>query len=199
MSSGAVAAALAAPLPLAVPRWSGTIIEPHVAEIMSRRGLTLEELELPYAAEERLARAALPAGLRDAIIALRAEIERRVTALEALEQGHADRLLPPEVISGLGRLLEHRLRRFERRALAAVKRREVDAMRDVATACGALFPDGVRQERALNFIPILARHGPLVLRRMLDRAADHAWSLVEPEMKPATAAHRATPARPGPR
>ena len=49
---------------------------------------------------------------------------------------------------------------------------------DVATARAALYPDGKRQERALNFLPLLARHGPALLERMRERAMEHARALV---------------------
>ena len=43
-------------------------------------------------------------------------------------------------------------------------------MRDLATARAALYPLGVRQERALNLIPTLARHGVELLAEMRDAA-----------------------------
>ena len=51
-------------------------------------------------------------------------------------------------------------------------------MRDVATARGALFPLGIRQERALNLLPTLARHGVGLLDRMRAAADSHAARLV---------------------
>ncbi len=47
-------------------------------------------------------------------------------------------------------------------------------MRDVATARGSLFPDGVRQERALGYVPFLARYGAPLLEEMRAQAALHA-------------------------
>jgi hypothetical protein len=51
-------------------------------------------------------------------------------------------------------------------------------MRDVGTARGALYPFGIRQERALNLIPLLARHGLGLLDDMRVAAAPHAATLV---------------------
>ena len=51
----------------------------------------------------------------------------------------------------------------------------------MATARGALYPNGVRQERALNLLPLLARHGPALLVAMRARAAEHARALVNGE------------------
>jgi uncharacterized protein YllA (UPF0747 family) len=102
--------------------------------------------------------------------------------------------MPPAAIDGMARTIEHRLERMERRLLAAVKRRETDAMRRIATARGSLFPHGVRQERKLSFIPFLARYGAPLLEQMLEAANAHARAIVSgaPSMTPPPAN---TPAR----
>ena len=74
--------------------------------------------------------------------------------------------------------MEHRILRFERRVIAAAKRRDTKLADDIATARGALFPLGKRQERALNMIPLLARHGDDLLQKVLDGATAHAERLV---------------------
>jgi uncharacterized protein YllA (UPF0747 family) len=51
-------------------------------------------------------------------------------------------------------------------------------MADVATARGALFPNGKRQERALNLVPLLARYGPSLVDGVRERAAEHAVALL---------------------
>jgi hypothetical protein len=77
--------------------------------------------------------------------------------------------------------MQHRLERLERRITAATKRREHDTMMQIGTARGALFPLGTRQERALNIIPFLARHGRVVTDRMIAAARVHARALVGTE------------------
>ena len=47
-------------------------------------------------------------------------------------------------------------------------------MRDIAIARTSLFPLGKPQERVLNFIPMLARHGAPLLAQMRARAMEHA-------------------------
>jgi uncharacterized protein YllA (UPF0747 family) len=79
------------------------------------------------------------------------------------------------------------LSRLERRINAAVKSRETTLMRDIATARGTLFPGGVRQERALNLIPMLARHGLGLLDDMRRSATTHARALVASATEPAIA------------
>ena len=61
-----------------------------------------------------------------------------------------------------------------RRVVAAAKRRETTTMRDIEIARTSLFPLGKSQERVLNFIPMLARHGEALLAQMRARAAEHA-------------------------
>jgi bacillithiol synthase len=69
--------------------------------------------------------------------------------------------------------------RLERRLVAGVKRRESARMRDVGTLRGALFPLGGRQERALNLLPLLARHGLALLADMRAAAQEHARTTVD--------------------
>jgi uncharacterized protein YllA (UPF0747 family) len=171
----AVAHALGAADPLAVPRWSATIVEPRVARLLERLRLDVEELRDPHAVETRLAHALLPRPVSDAVRDLRRDVERGVAALEVADD---DALVPPASLQGLRRWLLHRLERLERRYGAAIKKRETQLMRDVATARGALFPDGVRQERALAFAPFLARYGESLVGEMLAQAASHAQQLV---------------------
>jgi len=62
--------------------------------------------------------------------------------------------------------------------LAGVARRESARMRDLGTARGALFPFGGRQERTLNLIPMLARHGMELLDDIHAAAAAYADAIV---------------------
>jgi bacillithiol synthase len=171
----AVADALGEPPPLALPRWSGTIVEPRVRKILERYDIGLEELHEPHAVEGRLARAALPPAVEDALGEGRSAADRLAAALTA---GDAPKLVPVAAVEGARRALLHRLERLERRYVAAAKRHEAVTMADVATARGALFPNGKRQERALNFIPLLARYGPALVDCVRERAAEHAAGLV---------------------
>ena len=171
----AVAEALGAHGPLALPRWSGTIVEPHVARILRRLAISEEELRDPHAVETRLARAAAPAALRLALDDAARAIELLSERLRQAPEASA--LVPEPVVEGARRALLLRLQRLERRYLAALKRREVQLLRDVATARASLYPDGLRQERALNFVPFLARYGTPLVEEMHARAGAHASQL----------------------
>ena len=174
---GPIADTLGVPRPLIVPRWSCTIVEPHVRKILDETGLTPDELQDPHAAETRLAREQLPESLRREISALRKAIEERAAALSAAS-AEGDPLAAKAVVEGLRHNIAHRVDRFERRVVAAWKRRNAEVMHDVATARGSLFPFGRPQERTLSFVPFLARYGKKLQESMLAKAAEHAQTLL---------------------
>jgi bacillithiol biosynthesis cysteine-adding enzyme BshC len=182
----AVADAVGLDAPLAVPRWSATIVEPHVADLMKRYGVRADDFADPHAVETRLARAAWPAGVAQAMEHLRRDLAERLGELKSALQG-LDGVAPTATVDGTGRALDWRLTRLERRINASVKRRETALLRDLGTVRGALYPGGTRQERALNLIPLLARHGSSLLDAMRDSAAVHARSLVAAAREPAVA------------
>ena len=171
----AVAAALDADAPLAVPRWSGTIVEPHVERLVARLGLTIGELRDPHAAETRLARAAMPDELRAALAGAGRAADGAVAAVRTAPGGDA---VPEAVLTGTAAALASRLGRLERRYVAAFKQRETALMHDVATARGALWPLGKRQERVLNAVPVLARQGDPLVRQMRSHASEAMTALV---------------------
>jgi bacillithiol biosynthesis cysteine-adding enzyme BshC len=175
----AVADALGAAQPLALPRWSGTIVEPHVRRILERNGLEVEELANADATLGRLARDLLPDRVRGALAGYRAALERAADELgAAVGEGDAP-LVPDPVLTGARNSIGHRLDRLERRVVAASKRKHGQLVRDVETARASLYPLGRPQERMLNLMPLLARHGELLLEAMLEAAREHAASLVE--------------------
>ena len=171
----AVADALDLPRPLALPRWSATVLEPRVERLLARLAIRCEELRDRHAVERRLAKAKLPAEVADALERLRKDVESDVAALELADR---DTLVPPASVQGLRRSLMHRLERAERRYIAGAKRREDALMRDIATAAAALYPNGMRQERVLNWVPFLARYGPAFPELMRGEATRHAAAMV---------------------
>ncbi len=175
----AVAGALDAAQPLAVPRWSCTIVEPAVDRALLRLGIGLDELGDADALEGRVAGASIPGDVGRALAELRGAIDEGVAGMGAADTRAADGpLLRPEVIEGARRQLAFRVDRLERRLVAAAKRRGGDALRDLRMVQAFLRPEGRRQERTLNFIPFLARHGDALWRTMCAAAAEHAVRVV---------------------
>ena len=171
----AVAEVLEVPTPLALPRWSATILEPRIERILSRLGVTRDELRDRSSVETRLARIALPDELSGSLKRLRRDVEADIAALELADR---DNIVPSASLQGLRRALLHRLERAERRYVAGVKRRETELMRDIGTAAGALYPEGVRQERVLNFVPFIARYGTPLLEAMRGQAIRYGKGLI---------------------
>lgn len=174
----AVAEALGAAQPLGVPRWSVTIVESHVDRLLQRLDVTEEQLRDPHAAAGRLARAAMPATVHAALGEMRRTMDEQLSRIAGDPEAGA--LLPARAVMGAAGALAHRLDRLERRFVAAVKREEETLMTDLATARGYLFPHDARQERTLNFLPILARQGPALLEAMVAEARAHFDRFLEP-------------------
>ncbi len=175
----AVADALGAAQPLAVPRWSCTIVEPAVDRALARLGAGLDDLQDGAALEARAARAAIPQDVQRALDDLRAAMRGGLEALgarDAAAEGGA--LLRPEVVQGAERQMGFRIERLERRLLAAAKRRGSDALRDARLARASIWPEGHRQERTLNFLPFLARHGEGLWAGMREAADAYAAGVV---------------------
>jgi bacillithiol biosynthesis cysteine-adding enzyme BshC len=179
VQSNAVAAALGREPVVGVPRWSCTIIEPFAERPLRRLGLQYHEVRDLAAVERRLAREALPESVATAWKQLQEQVRASVQKLGAAVQQSS--LMPAPVIEGLERSLDHRLSRTERRLLAAAKRRDERVRRDLMVASAALFPTGKRQERVLNYIPMLARLGPDLLDQMKAASGAHARSLLHAE------------------
>ena len=170
----AVAESLGVPIPLVVPRWSATIVEPRVRRTLDELGLDLDAFADPHAAERIVAARRVPADADAALKAFRGDVDRDVARIGASGDG----LVARATLDGFRRNIEHRIERLERRLMAGVKRRETDVMAKVTAARGSLVPHGVRQERKLAFTPFLARHGRALIDDMLVAAQAHARGLV---------------------
>lgn len=179
----AVAAALGAAAPLAVPRWSCTILEPDVADTLARLQLERDDLRDPHAADTRLAREGLPSEVATALARMTAAVGEATDALARDTSG----LVAPAAVDGARGAMASRIARLERRYTAAMKRRLAAELNAIATARGSLYPGGTRQERALNLIPMLARYGRPLLDDMQAAAGQHASELID--------ASRESPAR----
>lgn len=179
VQSNAVATTLGRNRVVGVPRWSCSVIEPFAEKALHRLRVQYQEVRDLPALERKLATAALPPSVASAWKRLEDQVQSAVRALgEAVQQTS---LMPPEVIEGLERSLAHKLSRAERRLLAAVKRREERVRRDLMVVSAALFPLGQRQERVLNYVPMLTRGGPELVEDMRGAARAHANGLLHVE------------------
>jgi len=175
--STAVADALGMARPLAVPRWSGVIVEPHVQRILDRYGLDVDALRDPHAVLGHLVRERVPAEIAAALVRYRQALEAAASELDAALEQSAPPLVDRAVAEGTRRNIAHRLDRLERRVAAATKRRETELTRHIGIARASLFPFDRLQERVLNLMPLLARHGLPLLDGISARAREHVAGL----------------------
>jgi uncharacterized protein YllA (UPF0747 family) len=140
--------------------------------------MDVDDLRHPHGADGVLARAAMPSPVSTALGDLRAAVARATDALRSATDGQPA-LVPDRVVDGAAGALSHRVDRLERRYVAALKRRDDETSRALGVARSALYPGGVRQERVLNPLPMIARHGPALLDAMLEAAREHAQTVVD--------------------
>jgi uncharacterized protein YllA (UPF0747 family) len=191
---GPIADAVGVARPAIVPRWSCTIIEPHVEKILEKLYLLPEDFRDPHEVEARVARARLPKAVIDELNATRAAVNERLDVLsEAVVEERAP--VGAAVTEGLRANLLRRLDRFERRLIAAAKREHSDIMHEIGTARGSLYPLGKPQERGLNFVHLVARYGAVLTQAMLGEAREHARGLTGGRQEAARAAKEPVSAR----
>ncbi|MBA3657024.1 MAG: bacillithiol biosynthesis BshC [Gemmatimonadaceae bacterium] len=169
----AVADALGVAQPVAVPRWSGTVIEPRVDRILAKYVLTPSDFADPHALETTRAKASIPAELMEVVGDL-----RDAAAAAGKARAMTGGLVPETVITGLQRDIDHRLERFQRRLGAAMKQSGTRELRDIAAARASLYPFGKPQERAVSFVALLARYGDDLQSKMLEGARAHVTDLL---------------------
>ncbi|MGQ0712438.1 MAG: bacillithiol biosynthesis protein BshC [Gemmatimonadaceae bacterium] len=192
--ASALADVLGVPAPLGVPRWSALIVEPYVDRILARYELSIEDLRDPHGVTRERVAKRIPASVTQSLGALREAVRRAMDGVRAAIASDQRPLVERRVVDGAEFQLQHRVDRLERRVLAAAKRRETDVVEQVSAAHAALCPLGEPQERALNFVPMLAREGPALLDSMRAAAGAHANGLIDAssaEARPAD--QRATP------
>lgn len=171
----AVAEALGVALPRIVPRWSGTLVEPHIRAILMRLDASVGDFRDPHAIEGRVARAEISPTVKHALAQLAGVLLRETEAL----RGESTTSEPLQrSVESMRRGVEYRMARLERRYAAAVKQAGTQRLHDVAVARASLFPDGQPQERVLSFIPFLSRYGSATAEVILASARDHVGKLL---------------------
>ena len=171
----AVADTLALAQPLALPRWSCTLIEPAAERLLEKFNVRPGALDQPDALEGAVARAAMSTASGGALSALRDAI----AALPRVLASEADPLGLGGAVEGAMQSLHHRVDRLERRLVAGIKRRDRGVLRDIATLRAMLRPMNMPQERVLNLMPMLSRHTRELLAEMHAWAVEHATRVVQ--------------------
>jgi len=161
--------------PVAVPRYSGDVLEPGTERVMASLGLRMEDLgESREVLVERVVRGEVPEGARRSLEDLRREI---AAGFERLIDGAGG--IDPTVGSALAasrnRVLAE-IARAEWKVLRSLKRGDLESMRQLDRVLGSLRPEGKAQDRVLNVLSFLGRYGPHFLREV-ERAIRECWRL----------------------
>lgn len=157
---------------LALPRWSGILVEPRVDRVLQKFNIELEELlEPPGALEARLVRSQLPEHATRTLGDLRAAIESGYDALGT----HAVEIDPTlaRPVQGTKHQALGGVNDIERKLVQHLKRRQETELGQIAKARTLVLPENKPQERILTVAPFLARHGPALLVELSD--AIEAW------------------------
>ncbi|HYW49589.1 MAG TPA: bacillithiol biosynthesis BshC, partial [Gemmatimonadaceae bacterium] len=168
----AVATALEVAVPTAVPRASLRITTRQVQSTLTRFEQSADAMRDTRALVATLSRDATPDAALGALASLRSQLQ--VSARTLRESA----LMAPAALDGAVAQLTHRADRLERRVLAASKQRITETLRRVEQAQAMLWPHGSPQERVVNPLPWLARHGTPLLEQMQRACDEHAATLV---------------------
>src|SRR5690606_11242658 len=102
-----VAESLGAPMPVAVPRWSTLLIEPHVARLLEQYKLTPADLADAHAPERALAEGLVPEAVRTAMAGLREAVAATTQRLSELNEAGGEKLVPSTVPAGAATAINH--------------------------------------------------------------------------------------------
>lgn len=155
------------PMPLIVPRATGTILDSASLRFLSRTGLELRSLQ---AQDEhvlnRLLEAQLPPGLEQALHDLEHAVDERIATLLAAVPA-LDPTLEGAVKSTQGRIA-HEVQGLHGKVIHAAKRRHDTLRRQFAHAQHLAFPTGHPQERVVCLAWYLNRFGPALVPRLYE-------------------------------
>lgn len=147
---------------LALPRWSGVLVEPRVERVLAKFGIGLSDLmQPPGMLEARLVRSHLPASVLDALADLRRAIE---SGYEPILRAAVD--VDPTLEKPVVNLRNHALvgtQDVEKKLVQHLKKREETELAQIGRVRTAVWPAGKPQERVLTAAPFLAKYGLALL------------------------------------
>jgi len=168
---------------LALPRWSGILVEPRVERVLQKFNIELADLLEPAGAlEAKLIRSQLPDGAVQAIEQLRAALEE---GYEALGRSAAE--IDPTLsrpVQGAKHQGLSGVNDMERKLIQHLKRRQEIELGQIAKARALVLPDNKPQERVLTVAPFLARHGPGLLIELSEAIEGWYASALEGALNP---------------
>ncbi len=171
------------PRQLALPRWSGILVEPKVERVLQKFGIDLDDLLAPAGAlEAKLVRSQLPEAAVHAIAQLRVALESGYEAL-GRSATEIDPTLARPVLGarnqGLGGVND-----IERKLMQHLKRRQEIELGQITKARAMVLPDNKPQERVLTIAPFLARYGPSLVLELSEAIEGWYASALEGALNP---------------
>jgi bacillithiol synthase len=153
------------PRQMAVPRWSGVLVEPRVDRVLQKFGIELSDLLQPAGAlESRLVRSQLPEEVGRTLRSLREDL---ASGYDALAKGAAE--IDPTMtksVQGTKNQALAALKDVEKKLVQHLKRRQETELGQLAKARALVLPEGQPQERILTVASFLARYGPPLLEEI---------------------------------
>ena len=155
------------PMPLIVPRATGTILDSASLRFLARTTLELPSLQAQdeHALNQWL-EAQLPPQIEQALHDLEHTLDERMAALLAAVPA-LDPTLDGAVKSSQGRVV-HEIRGLHAKVISAAKRRHETLRRQFAHAQHLAFPGGHPQERVLCLAWYMNRFGPALVPRLYE-------------------------------
>jgi bacillithiol biosynthesis cysteine-adding enzyme BshC len=161
--------------PVAVPRFSGVVMEAATERTLSRLGMTQADLaDSREQLIDRLARREMPASAIRSLTRIREDLVSGFDRLADEVEG-----IDPTLVDSLGAIRNRLLissGRAERKIVRSVKRGEKLATAQLDRVLDSLRPNGKLQDRVLNVLPFLARYGDHFLAEV-ERAITESWRL----------------------
>jgi len=152
-----------------LPRYSATLVEPSMAKLLHKHGLTLPDVfTAPDTLAHRLAARAMPVEAKRKLAAtgnaLHEELSTVTEWMRAQDQGlgHAADIAASKMLYQMNRL---------RRLSANFQLQRDQSLRHAANAlCQNLFPNGNLQERVFVGVSFLSRFEPPLIDRLVEQA-----------------------------
>jgi bacillithiol biosynthesis cysteine-adding enzyme BshC len=159
-----------------IQRWTGRFIESRTARVLTKYGITLDDLSLPEGQlEARVLHDQVPADMKTALDALDAGVREAYGTL-AVAAAKLDASLEKHVVAAEHGALRD-LAAVEKKIVRYIKENNETAVRQLASARASMFPLGKRQERVFNVAPFLIRYGEEFLEGVYQRCGSWAAAL----------------------
>ena len=154
-------------MPVAVPRWSATLVDGRSARLVDRYGLQLTDFfQGEDALRERIAARLVPPAVRTKLDEASSQAERLLEDLGATLAGF-DPTLEAAFHKSRGKIL-YQLSKIARKAARETFRRDERAQQDAAGLVRLIYPHRHPQERFYSILPFLARHGLDLIGRLYE-------------------------------